>query len=125
MWSSSSIRSPGFNPGRTPPAALVSSSVLAPIARITRMGSATAPPSHPSYRWKRPCIATTSTPSQVPATSAPACPVTVDRGNPGISSYGIRTASPISSASPPSPEPRTSSAAGARVTRSRRKHTVS
>ena len=42
-----------------------------PSAFITRTGNVTCCGVHPSYRWKRPSIATTGLPASVPHTSRP------------------------------------------------------
>ena len=62
-------------------------------------------PGNPSYMWARPRITASGTPAIVPRTSRPACPTAVDDGQPGISSYGISTASSSSSARGAEPGP--------------------
>ena len=58
-------------------------------------------------------------PRTCPSTSVPECPRAVETGQPGISPYGISTASSTRSANPPRPEPRTTAARGTSAVRSR------
>src|SRR5277367_4271439 len=90
-----------------PPAAFVSSNAFTPARPSTRVGNTTSAAEYPSYKCTRPCITATGTSPDFPITSCPACPTAVERGKPGISAYGIRTASERSSANDPSPEPST------------------
>src|SRR5699024_5359981 len=48
----------------------------------------------------------TSLPSSFPMTSCPLCPVTVEVGKCGISSYGMVTACSISAPNTPNPDPK-------------------
>ena len=50
MWSAMSMSDPGRNAGRSPPAALVTTSVRTPNRWNTRTGSAAVAGAWPSYR---------------------------------------------------------------------------
>ena len=54
----------------------------------------------PSYAWNRPCITKTSTFSKTPNSNLDSCPVTVETGKCGISSYGKQSAFSKRSANP-------------------------
>ena len=70
-WSEISTGSPGAIPCRRPPAALVSTTILAPAATAVRMLCTTAATPRPSYRWVRPS-----------STSARLSPIGIDRIRP-------------------------------------------
>src|ERR1700722_16538808 len=104
-----------------PPAAFVRIRLRTPARPSTRVGNTTSAAEYPSYKCTRPCITATGTSPDFPITSCPACPKAVERGKPGISAYGIRTASERSSANDPSPEPSTRPICGRNAVRANTK----